>query len=124
MCAGWLAFDAGRHDVSRNSFNEALGLAQQAEDAEAETHALANLAYLSNVLGSPKQARRWADAAERAAADGRARQACRRSPASRWHVVRTHGEQARLRARDHQGATVPERDGIDQSPMAGLRHLA
>ncbi|GHJ43956.1 XRE family transcriptional regulator [Catellatospora sp. TT07R-123] len=68
MCAGWLSFDSGQHDVSRNSFNEALGLAQQADDAEAETHALANLAYLSNYLGSPKQARRWADAAGRAAA--------------------------------------------------------
>ncbi|GAA1394382.1 helix-turn-helix domain-containing protein [Catellatospora coxensis] len=67
MCAGWLSFDAGQHDVARNSFNEALGLAQQADNAEAETHALVNLAYLSNYLGSPKQARRWADAAERAA---------------------------------------------------------
>ncbi|GAA2365300.1 XRE family transcriptional regulator [Catellatospora methionotrophica] len=67
MCAGWLAFDAGRHDVARNSYHEALGLARQAQDAEAETHALANLAFMSNVLGSPKEGRRWADAAERAA---------------------------------------------------------
>lgn len=68
MCAGWLAFDAGRQDVARSCYNEALGLARQADDAEVETHALANLAFQANILGSPRQARRWAEAADRAAA--------------------------------------------------------
>lgn len=67
MCAGWLAFDAGHQDVARSAYNEALGLARQADDAEVETHALANLAFQSNVTGAPRQAARWAEAANRAA---------------------------------------------------------
>jgi transcriptional regulator with XRE-family HTH domain len=75
MCAGWLAFDAGRHDVARSCYTEALALARQAGDAEVETHALANLAFQSNVLGRPREASRFADGAERAARapHGRAR---------------------------------------------------
>jgi tetratricopeptide (TPR) repeat protein len=75
MCAGWLAFDAGRQDVARSCYTEALALATQAGDAEVETHALANLAFQSNVLGRPREAARFADGAERAAAapHGRAR---------------------------------------------------
>jgi transcriptional regulator with XRE-family HTH domain len=75
MCAGWLAFDAGRHDVARSCYTEALALARQAGDAEVETHALANLAFQSNVLGRPREATRFADGAERAASapHGRAR---------------------------------------------------
>jgi len=67
MCAGWLAFDAGHHDVARGCYNEALGLALQADDAEVETHALANLAFQANIVGSPRQAARWAEAADRSA---------------------------------------------------------
>jgi hypothetical protein len=76
MYAGWLAFDAGRHDVVfRSCYTEALALAQQAGDAEVETHALANLAFQGNVLGRPREAARFAEGAERAAAapHGRAR---------------------------------------------------
>jgi transcriptional regulator with XRE-family HTH domain len=75
MCAGWLAFDAGRHDVARSCYTEALALARQAGDPEVETHALANLAFQSNVLGRPREAARFADGAERAAIapHGRAR---------------------------------------------------
>jgi len=68
MCAGWLAFDAGHHDIARSAYNEALSLARQAGDAEVETHALANLAFQSNVLGRPREALRFAEAAERVAA--------------------------------------------------------
>jgi transcriptional regulator with XRE-family HTH domain len=75
MCAGWLAFDAGRHDVARICYTEALALARQAGDAEVETHALSNLAFQSNVLGRPREAARFTEGAVRAAAGphGRAR---------------------------------------------------
>ncbi len=68
MCAGWLAFDAGRHDIARSCYTDALALARQAGDAEVETHALANLAFQSNVIGRPREAIRLAEGAERAAA--------------------------------------------------------
>ncbi|MGI5238769.1 helix-turn-helix domain-containing protein [Dactylosporangium sp. CA-139066] len=68
MAAGWLAFDAGRHDVARSCYNEALNLARQAADAGTEAHALANLAFQSNIIGRPREAMRLAEAASRAAA--------------------------------------------------------
>jgi hypothetical protein len=64
MCAGWLAFDAGRQDVARSCYTEALALARQSGDAEVETHALANLAFQSNILGRPREAMRYVTAAE------------------------------------------------------------
>jgi tetratricopeptide (TPR) repeat protein len=68
MAAGWLAFDAGRHDVARTCHNEALNLARQGGDAGTEAHALANLAFQSNIIGRPREAMRLAEAASRAAA--------------------------------------------------------
>jgi len=68
ICAGWLAFDAGQHTVARSCYTEALALAKQANDTEVETHALANLAFQDNILGRPRQALRFADAAARVAA--------------------------------------------------------
>jgi hypothetical protein len=68
MCAGWLAFDAGQHEIARSSFNEALSLARQAGNPVIETHALCNLAFQSNFLGMPRQALRFADAADRISA--------------------------------------------------------
>jgi tetratricopeptide (TPR) repeat protein len=68
MAAGWLAFDAGRHDVARTCHNEALNLSRQAGDAGTEAHALANLAFQSNIIGRPREAVRLAEAASRAAA--------------------------------------------------------
>jgi transcriptional regulator with XRE-family HTH domain len=68
MCAGWLAFDAGRQDVARSCYNEALMLARHGGDPGVEAHALVNLAFQSNVLGRPREAVRFAEAAERAAA--------------------------------------------------------
>jgi transcriptional regulator with XRE-family HTH domain len=75
MCAGWLAFDAGRQNVARSCYTEALALARQAGDAEVEVHALANLAFQSNVLGRPREASRFTEGAIRAAASphGKAR---------------------------------------------------
>jgi transcriptional regulator with XRE-family HTH domain len=71
MCAGWLAFDAGRQDIARSCYTEALALARQSNDAEVETHALANLAFQSNVLGQPREAARFTEGAVRAAAKSR-----------------------------------------------------
>jgi transcriptional regulator with XRE-family HTH domain len=67
VCAGWLAFDAGNQDVARACYTEALALGQQADDAQVETRALANLAFQSNVLGRPREALRFAGAADRVA---------------------------------------------------------
>ncbi len=61
---GWLACDAGRHDVARASFTDALTLAHQAGDAEIETRALAGLGFHSNLIGCPREGRRFAGAAE------------------------------------------------------------
>ncbi|BEL04375.1 hypothetical protein Q0Z83_025660 [Actinoplanes sichuanensis] len=65
MCAGWLALDSGRHDIARSSFNEALSLARQVGDPHLEIHALCNLAFQSNFLEMPRQALRFAEAADR-----------------------------------------------------------
>lgn len=66
MCAGWLAFDAGRHELARSCYNEALALARQTGDAEVEVHALSNLAFQSNILGRPREAIRFVEGAVRA----------------------------------------------------------
>ncbi|MFI5496705.1 helix-turn-helix domain-containing protein [Actinoplanes sp. NPDC051859] len=67
MCAGWLAFDSGHQTVARSCYTEALALARQANDAEVEAHALANLAFQSNVLGKLREAARFTEGAIRAA---------------------------------------------------------
>jgi len=67
ICAGWLALDAGQHEVARSCFGDALAMSRQANDAQIETRALANLAYQSNVLARPREALRYAVGAEHAA---------------------------------------------------------
>jgi DNA-binding XRE family transcriptional regulator len=67
ICAGWLAFDAGQHEVARSCFGEALAMSRQAHDAQIETRALANLAAQSNALSRPREALRYAAGAEHAA---------------------------------------------------------
>lgn len=67
ICAGWLALDAGEHEVARTCFGEALTMSRQANDAQIETRALANLAYQSNMLARPREALRYATGAEHAA---------------------------------------------------------
>lgn len=66
ICAGWLAFDAGKHDVARTCYTDAL--ARQAGDPEVEVRALANMAFQSNVVGWPREARRMSVTAEQVAA--------------------------------------------------------
>lgn len=68
ICAGWLAFDAGQHEVARGCFTDALALARQAGDPEVETWVLANLAAQSNALARPREAQRLATAAGQVAA--------------------------------------------------------
>ena len=63
VCAGWLAFDAGRHEAARACYTDALTLARQAGDPEVEIRAFALLALRSNILGQPREARRLAVAA-------------------------------------------------------------
>lgn len=67
ICAGWLALDAGQHEVARSCFGEALAMGRQANNAQIETRALANLAYQSNILARPREAVRYAAGAEHAA---------------------------------------------------------
>jgi tetratricopeptide (TPR) repeat protein len=106
MCAGWLAFDSGRHEVARSCYTEALALARQANDAEVEVHALSNLAFQSNVLGRPREAMRFIEGAVRAdsAPHGRARLSAipqlRRAVASSLSQDRTGQKKAIAAARD------------------------
>lgn len=67
ICAGWLALDAGQHEVARTCFGESLVMSRQANNAQIETRALANLAMQSNALGQPREALRYATGAEHAA---------------------------------------------------------
>lgn len=67
LCAGWLAFDAGQQDVARTCFTEALATSRQANNAQIETRALANLAMQSNAMARPREAMRYAAGAEYAA---------------------------------------------------------
>lgn len=67
ICAGWLALDAGQHDVARSCFTDALAMSHQANDAQTETRALANLAYQANLSARPREALRYAAGAEQTA---------------------------------------------------------
>ncbi|MFD8492276.1 helix-turn-helix transcriptional regulator [Amycolatopsis sp. NPDC059657] len=64
---GWLACDAGQHDVARNSFADALTIGRQAGDAEIESRALAGLGFQSNLIGRPREGLRFSGAADSAA---------------------------------------------------------
>lgn len=68
VCAGWLAFDAGRHHAARASYTDALALSRQVSDPEVETRALAGLTRESYVLDRPREAQRLAAAAAHIAA--------------------------------------------------------
>jgi transcriptional regulator with XRE-family HTH domain len=140
MCAGWLAFDAGRHDLARSSYNEALALARQAGDAEVEVHALSNLAFQSNVLGRPREAIRFIEGAVRAdaAPHGQARLPAipllRRSVALSLSEDKRGHEKAITEARkvldrDHEKPTAEwcsflsaaELDGVEGTGLAELK---
>ncbi|HEX2301163.1 MAG TPA: hypothetical protein VHH34_22100, partial [Pseudonocardiaceae bacterium] len=61
--AGWLASDAGHHDIAQSCNEGALTLSRQANDPEIESQALADLARSSYVLDRPREAQRLATAA-------------------------------------------------------------
>lgn len=61
---GWLACDAGRQDVARSSFTDALTMARQAGDLEIEARALAGLGFQSNLVSRPREGLRFSQAAE------------------------------------------------------------
>jgi DNA-binding XRE family transcriptional regulator len=71
LCAGFLAFDAGRQYVARACYNDALTLARQVDDPEVETRALCGLARDSYVLDRPREAQRLATAADHVAGSTR-----------------------------------------------------
>ncbi|WP_410639288.1 helix-turn-helix domain-containing protein [Amycolatopsis sp. lyj-346] len=54
----------GQHGVARTSFTEALTISRQAGDPEIETRALAGLGFHSNLVGRPREGRRFSGAAE------------------------------------------------------------
>jgi transcriptional regulator with XRE-family HTH domain len=68
ICAGALAFDAGRHDIAKTCNEGALTLARQAGDPEVEVRALTNLAKVGIVLDRPREAQRLASTAADVAA--------------------------------------------------------
>ncbi|MGH3963889.1 MAG: helix-turn-helix domain-containing protein [Pseudonocardiaceae bacterium] len=68
LCAGWLAFDAGRHHAAWTCYTDALALARQLHDSEMETRAFCGLARASYTLDRPREAQRLATAAEQVAA--------------------------------------------------------
>lgn len=67
ICAGWLAFDAGRQDQARYCYTEALAAARMANHAELEVHVLANMSMQAVALDRPREGLRLAEAARRSA---------------------------------------------------------
>lgn len=67
ICAGWLAFDAGRQDQARYCYTEALAAARMANHPELEVHVLANMSMQAVALDRPKEGLRLAEAAQRSA---------------------------------------------------------
>ena len=64
--AGWFALDAGRDDVARNCYNEAVSLSRQGGDGTLAGTALSNLALQAVRLHQPRQALRYLSAAGQA----------------------------------------------------------
>lgn len=110
MCAGWLAFDAGRHDIARSCYTEALALARQAGDAEVEVRALANLAFQSNVLGRPREAIRFTEGALRANSSSRGRARLSAIPQLRKAVALSLGQDRT----GHEKAITAARKVVDR----------
>ncbi len=67
ICAGWLAFDAGRQDQARYCYTEALAAARMADHQELEVHVLANMSMQAVALDRPREGLRLAEAAQRTA---------------------------------------------------------
>ncbi len=67
ICAGWLAFDAGRQDQARYCYTEALAAARMADNNQLEVHVLANMSMQAVAVNRPREGLNLAQAAQRAA---------------------------------------------------------
>ncbi|MGH3718839.1 MAG: hypothetical protein ACRDRI_08370 [Pseudonocardiaceae bacterium] len=63
--AGWLAYDSGLQRLSRRSYTEAFVLGEVSGHDEITAHALSNMSIQANALGRPKDAVKFAEAAQR-----------------------------------------------------------
>ena len=66
ICAGWLAFDAGRQDQARYCYTEALAASRMANDQDLEVHVLANMSMQMVALDRPREGLQLAQAGQRA----------------------------------------------------------
>jgi lambda repressor-like predicted transcriptional regulator len=66
VCAGWLAFDAGRHQQARRIYTEALTTARIADEPWVEVHALVSMSMQAVALDRPREGLQLAHAAHRA----------------------------------------------------------
>ena len=62
--AGWVAYDSGLQQLSRRLYTEAFLLAKVSGRDEVAAHALSNMSLQANALGYPKDAVRFAEAAQ------------------------------------------------------------
>lgn len=69
LCAGWLAFDAGRQGQARYCYTEALAAARVANDPGIEVRALAVMSMQAVALDRPREGLYLAQAAQRTARD-------------------------------------------------------
>ncbi len=87
--AGWLSFDAWRHDEARFYFNEAVSMARLARDEPLTTHVLASMGLQSTELNRAGEAANMLT--------------CAQETASRWGGPKLasllHAREARARAR-------------------------
>ncbi|MEU2039068.1 helix-turn-helix domain-containing protein [Nocardia niwae] len=82
-CAGWLCLDAGRSDVARRCYFEAVSLAEQADNDELLANALASLTFLTTDRPTSREPVRLAE---------RASHLARRIPSARLNAVRSARE--------------------------------
>lgn len=63
--AGWLAYDSGLQQLARRLYAEAFLLGKVSENNGITAHTLSNMSIQANALGNPKDAVRFAQAAQR-----------------------------------------------------------
>jgi hypothetical protein len=84
VCVGWLAYDAGNHDLARRMYTEAMTLADEADDTTLAIQVREKLALQAVQLariGTPGMAR------QALRLTGRAAEAARRDPEPRVHAL-------------------------------------
>jgi hypothetical protein len=63
--AGWVAYDSGRQQLARHLWTEAFVLGKVSGHNEIAAHALSTMSHQANDLGYPKDAVKFAEAAQR-----------------------------------------------------------